>query len=74
MARESRRARWNRRLRDLRNPMSRVRVAVDGLCAFAKTHPDQRAAAVACERVARLAIAEMNQLAKGESGDRTSHR
>lgn len=74
MARESRRARWNRRLRELRNPVSRVRLAVDGLCAFAKTHPDPRAAALACERVTRLAMAEMNNLARGETGDRTSHR
>jgi hypothetical protein len=72
--RASRRAYWNGKLRQLRNPVSRVRTAVDGLCAFAKTHPDQRAAALACERVTRLASAEMNQLARGETGDRTSHR
>jgi hypothetical protein len=72
--RVSRRAYWNARLRQLRSPVSRVRAAVDGLCAFAKTHPDQNAARLACERVTRTAMAEMNQLARGDPGDRTGIR
>jgi hypothetical protein len=72
--RVSRRAYWNSRLRQLTNPVSRVRAAVDGLCAFAKTHPDKQAARLACERVTKTAMTEMNALARGDPGDRTSHR
>jgi hypothetical protein len=72
--RVSRRVLWNGRLRQLTNPVSRVRAACDALCAFAKTHPDQRAARAACERVVRVAMTEMNQLARGEPGDQSSHR
>lgn len=74
MSRVSRRAHWNGKVRQLRNPVSRLRAATDALSAFAKGHPDQRAAGLACERVTRLAMAEANNLARGETGDRTSHR
>jgi hypothetical protein len=60
---------WSRRLRQVRDPMTRFAVAMDALRAFAKNHPDQRAAAAALRRVTDLAITEARNLARKEGSD-----
>jgi hypothetical protein len=49
--------------------MARFAVASDALRAFAKHHPDQRAASMALRRVTDMAITEARILARKDGSD-----